>query len=377
LIGIQVFGCTVLLLVTGLFSRSLLRLLGQDKGFETGHVALAEVRLARKTYRTDQSRAAFDDAILAKLRAIAGVKTAGLVSAMPLEGESWIDGIRRADRLGEDGLLINLRWASPGFFEATRARLVAGRFLEDADRNRKGIILSEGVAKRLWPTQNAIGSQVVIHGGNYTVVGVIADSRNASLKAPPPKMAWLNYTDQPPYTVVFVARGEQAADALAGALRQGIWQYAPDITIARVKTFDAQLSDSLAPERFETTVLISFGTAALLLAMLGIYGVLSYSTEARKPEIGLRMALGATHGMIYKLTLSEAATPVTAGLATGSIAGIAAGRAIRKLLYETSGVDPAILLIVAVLFTAAAITAALLPARRAAAVDPMDALRSE
>jgi predicted permease len=381
LIGLQVFGCTALLLVTGLFSKSLLYLLRQDKGFETGQVSIAEVRLSFKTYGAEQSRMAFDDAVLQNLRAIPGVQTAGLVSAMPLEGESWIEFVRRVDKPDQEGPLINLRWASPGYFETTRQRLVAGRFFEERDRNLNSAVLSEGEAKALWGSENPVGGQVKIRGRTCTVIGVVADSRNTSLKSAPARMAYLHYKDQPPFATFFMVRRAQAPDALVSSalvssMRQAIWKYAPDVTIARVKTLDSQLTDSLATERFQTLVLVAFGIAALLLAMLGIYGVLSYSVVTRKQEIGVRMALGATRSSIYALTLAEAGAPVIAGLATGLIASLLAGRVIQRLLYGIQVVDPSVILIVTGLFLVSAAAAAFLPARRAASVDPMDALRS-
>ncbi len=377
LIGLQVFGCTVLLLVTGLFSKSLLYLLHQDKGFETGHVAIAEADLPRNTYGADPSRTAFDDAVLRNLRAIPGVQSAGLVSAMPLEGESWIEDLYRVDRPNQDAPLLNLRWVGPGYFETMRERLVAGRFFEERDRNLSSAVLSESEAKALWHDENPIDGQVQTEGRKFTVIGVVADSHTTSLKSPPVKMAYLHYRDRPPYATFFVARGTQAADALVSSMRQAIWRYAPDVTIAHAKALDSQVRDSLATERFHTSVLMSFGIAALLLAMLGIYGVLSYSIVTRKQEIGVRMALGATRRRIYVLTLGEAGVPVIAGLGAGLLASTLAGRVIQKLLYGVQAVDASVILIVAMLFLSAAVIAALLPARRAATVDPMEALRSE
>lgn len=376
LIGLQVFGCTVLLLVTGLFSKSLLFLLHQDKGFETAQVAVAAVDLARNNYREAPARVAFDDAVLRNLRALPGVQSAGLVSVMPLEGESWIEGLQRVDQ-PEHESIINLRWVSPGYFETMRETLVAGRFFEERDRNLASAVLSESVAKALWPTGSPIGGQVRTEGRTFTVIGVVGDSRTTSLKTVPPRMAYLHYKDRPPFATFFFVRGRQPADALIADVRQAIWKDAPDITIARTKTLDAQLNDSLARERFQTSVLIIFGMAALLLAMLGIYGVLSYSTATRKQEIGVRMALGATRATIYGLTFREAAKPVGAGLAAGSAASLLAARLIEKLLYGTRAVDLPVLFLVAALFLAAAVTAAFLPARRAASVDPMEVLRAE
>ena len=204
-----------------------------------------------------------------------------------------------------------------------------------------------------------------------------ADSRTTSLKSSPVKMAYLYYTDRPPATSFFMVRGSRLADLLMFGVRQAIWKLAPEMTIARVKTLDLQLSDSVATERFQTIVLLAFGSSALLLAMLGIYGVLSFSVSGRKQEIGVRMALGATRKRIYSLTFGEAAIPVLSGLIAGLAAGAIAGRAVTTLLYGVQPVDAKVMLMVAALFVGAAIAAAYLPARRAASLHPMDALRTE
>jgi len=381
LIGLQVFGCTALLLVTGLFSKSLLHLLQQDKGFDTGNVTVAEVRLPPVTFEADQKRVGFDDAVLANLRAIPGVESAGLVSAMPLEGETWIDGLIRVDRPNQQPPEFNLRWVSPGYFETTRQKIIAGRFFEERDRNLNSIVLSAGAARALWGSESPIGGQVKTGGGRgetiLTVIGVVADSRNASLKSAPARTGYLHYKNLPPYTTYFFARGALPASALASSMRQAIWNYAGDVTIARVKTMDSQIADSLAGERFQTLVLLGFGMAALLIAMLGIYGVLSYSVSVRRQEIGVRLALGATRRNIYGLTTIEAGVPVLLGLAAGVATSLAAGRVIAKLLYGVQIMDASVILTVTVLFLLSAAAAVFVPARRAASVDPMQALRAE
>jgi predicted permease len=377
LIGLQVFGCTALLFVTGLFSKNLLLLLHQEKGFETEHVAFAQVNLSGQTYGPAQSRIAFIDSVLENLRAESGVQAAGFISALPLEGESWIESLQRVDRPGEKAPLINLRWTSPGYFQSMRHRLVAGRFFEERDRNLDSVVLSQGEATALWPNENPIGGIIETQGRQFTVIGVVADSRSTSLKSPPAKIAYVHYKYRAPGILFFMARGAQSADALASSMRQAIWKYAPGVAIVRAKSLDAQVGESLAAERFRTFVLTSFGISALLLAMLGIYGVLSYSVATRKQEIGVRMAVGATRGKIYSLTLGEVSIPVLAGLGAGLIACVPIGHSIKGLLYGFQDIDVSVMVMVAALFVASAIVAGFLPARQAASVDPMQCLRSE
>jgi predicted permease len=377
LVAIEVAGCAALLTITGLFGKSLLHLMTQDRGFDTRRVAVAQVELSRKTKNDPAGRVAFDDSVLEALHAIPGVESAGLVSAMPLEGESWIEGIVRSDSPQRDNPLLNLRWVSPGYFEATGQRVVAGRFFEERDRNLHSVVISEGLAKKVWPDRTPLGAEVAIERRKFNVIGIVADSRAVSLKSAPPSMAYVNYRDQPPYTTIFMARGRQSGEAMVASVRQAIWSRFPDVTITRVKTLDAQLNDSIAIERFQTMVLVAFGGAALALAMLGIYGVLSCSVEGRRKEIGVRMAVGATRYGICVETLRESAMPVVAGLALGLLAGMWASREVRGLLYGVSGIEPALLLGVAALFILVALVAGFLPARRAASVDPMVALRAE
>lgn len=376
LVGLQVLGCTALLLTTGLFSNSLLYLLHRDKGFDTANVALAEVRLPNKTWSAASRRTAFADSVLQGLRESPGVQSAALVSTMPFEGESWIEGVARIDQPNLQSL-INLRWVSAGYFETLRERLVAGRFPEERDRDFNNAVISESLAKALWQNENPIGSQIATEDRKFTVIGVVADSRATSMKAAPPRVVYLHYKDRPPYAMVFLSRSARPAGEVLADLRQTIWKYAPDLPIARVKTMNAQLNESLAAERFQTTVLMAFGIAALLLAMLGIYGVLSYSMVTRMREIGLRIALGATRRRIYALAAGELGIPVCAGLAGGLITGVLAARVIRNLLYGTRVFNSPVMLLVTGLFLSAAAMAAFLPARRAAALDPMETLRSE
>lgn len=377
LIGLQVFGCTLLLLLTGLFSRSLLHLVTQDKGFETSRGAVAEVRLMQRHFRTPETRVRLIEGVLETLRASPGVESAAYFSAMPLEGESWIEVARRPDRRDQDPPLVNARWVSPGYFETTGQRLIAGRFFEERDRAQASIIISDSEATALWGSANPLGGEVNVLGKTFNVIGVVAGSRSTSLKVAPPRMVYIHYGYRPPGQIFFIARHRHSAEALLPLLRSAIADQSPYVTALRAKTLDTQVADSLANERFHTYVLGLFGISAVLLAMLGIYGILSYSVAARRQEIGVRIALGSSRGGVYWLTMREAGAPVLAGLLAGVAASLAASRIVGQFLYGTSPADPAVIVSVTALFMSAAAVAAFLPARQAAAIHPMEALRPQ
>jgi predicted permease len=360
--------------VTGLFARSLVRLLNSDKGFSTSHVVIANVTLQGKAF-TDEKRAGFDDGVLEKLRSQPGVESASLVSSM-LQGESWIDGIIRP---GQSGALANYRWISPDYFVTLQQHMLEGRDLDARDRTLKNAVISEATAKAVWPDEDALGRQFNRGEKAYTVVGIVADARNNSVRAAPVNMVYLPYWDKPPYSTFFLVRSTQNTALLAGSVRKAMWDYNPDATIASIRSLDSQVSDSLAPERLETLLLAAFGGAAFLLALLGIYGTLNYSVEARTQEIGIRMALGATRQNVYIVTLKEVVVPVVVGLGLGWLASAGIGRSIAALLYGTGTATTDIMMSVAVIFMFlfAAAVATFLPCRRAAIIEPMEALRME
>lgn len=377
LISLQVFGCTALLLITGLFVKSLATLLVTDRGFQTGNVVTAEVSLRAHAYEKDQQRITFDEGVLDKLHKLPGVTSAALVSSMPLEGESWIEGIFRPDRHLDHNPLWNLRWVSSEYFQVVRERLIAGRFFEERDRDTNNAVISEASAKAGWPGENPLGRQFKWRDKLFTIVGVVADARTNSLKAPPTNMAYLPYRTLPPFATFFMVRSSENPQSLISGVRHAIWGQDPEITIARVKTMDSQVKDSLATERFETFTLVSFGIAALLLAMLGVYGILSYAVAGRTREIGVRMAMGANRQSIYLLTMTQAAIAVLLGLLAGWIASVMAGKLVEKLLYGVTATDWRVAISVAMLLLTCAAAAAFLPAHRAASIDPMQALRAE
>jgi ABC-type antimicrobial peptide transport system permease subunit len=210
-----------------------------------------------------------------------------------------------------------------------------------------------------------------------TVVGIVADAHNNSLREAPVNMVYMPYWSNPPYNDNFLIRSSQDPSSLTGVVRRTIWSYNPNVVIEDLNSLDSQVSESVAPERIETIFLAAFGGAALFLALLGIYGKLSYSVEARTHEIGIRMALGATRQTIYFTTLKEIVAPVAAGLLLGWLASIAISRSVAALLYGSATMNTVVTIAVICTFTFAAIAATFLPCRRAALVEPMDALRAQ
>jgi ABC-type antimicrobial peptide transport system permease subunit len=213
------------------------------------------------------------------------------------------------------------------------------------------------------------------------VVGIAADARTNDLKQDVP-LFYLPYWDYPPFSPVFIVRsgqvqGGQTVDTLAPALRRELWNIDPAIAIPTITSMDAQVATSVASERFQTLLLSSFGAAALLLALLGIYGVLAYSVSLRMREFGIRLALGADKTGLARLVLREAAYPVMGGIAAGLLAALLSTHLLRSLLYETSTLDPLALTASMALLLGVALVAALLPARRAMQVEPMRVLRQE
>lgn len=385
LVGFEVASTVVLLIFTSLVARSFSRILSQDRAFNSEGVIVVEADLVNPTYnQADEAASAaarsnFVDRALDRLRSIPGVQFASLTSTMPLTGETNLYGMYRADHpLPESEMpTANLRNIGPQYFQAMRIPLAVGQeFGEDQREHPDRAIISQKAAKSAWPGENAVGRSFRINGRTYTVSGIAADARVADLKIDAP-VVYLPYWHDPPSTVFFLIRTPQPLEVLAPTIRRELWDLDPQVAIPVVKALDGQINESLAAERFQTIVLSSFGISALLIAVLGVYGVLAYSVSLRTQEFGVRVALGATKHALTRLVLLGASGPVLAGLAVGAIAAMAATRWIRSLLYETSPFDPAAIGFSIGVLLLAAFLAALIPAYRASDVDPMQALRQE
>jgi predicted permease len=387
LVGAEVACTVVLLIVTGLVLRSFSQVLRQDRGFDSGHVTVAQVDLYSPQYGDSQphfkeAKNAFIDRTIASLAQLPGVQSVAMTSALPLTGETWIDGLDRVDHPLPPGEQpkINLRWISPGYLNTMRIALVDGRNISDADRaSPNQILISEKTARDAFPGENPIGHKVKGFGGDETIktiVGVVADARVNGLKDVA-DMGYIPYWGNPPWSVSFLVRSSQPSSAVIPEMRRVIWNIDPQVAIPTLKSLDDQLSDSLAADRFQTLLLSSFGATALLLSLLGVYGVLAYSVSLRQQEFGIRIALGSDKSGLTALVLKQAAWPVLTGAGAGLVLAFVAGRWVSSLLYQTKPVDPVAIAGSLVLLIGAAALAAVLPARKAARTDPMQVLRNE
>ena len=277
--------------------------------------------------------------------------------------------------------MINVRWINPDYLPTMQSQLVAGRNFSAADRSNPYVaLISERTAREGFPGESPIGRTIINLVPDdphpLTVIGVVADARINGLKDNA-AMAYLTYWAYTPLTLSFLARSSQPSDALIPEMRRAIWQIDPQVAIPTLESMDAQVSESVAADRFQAIVLTSFGTAALLLALLGVYGVLAYSVSLRQQEFGIRIALGSGKSALLKLVLRQAAYPVLLGAGMGLTMAFVALRWVRSLLYQTPIMDPLAIGGSVVLILAAATIAAIIPARRAASCDPMRALRME
>jgi len=395
LVAGQIALALLLLVGAGLLIRTAINLQRVAPGFDPRGVLTARLSLPRAAYADPATvRRAWDD-VVAQLERAPGVETAAVTSQVPVGPGGNSNGlIAEAATLDVTKAVdARLRLITPQYLRVMRIPLLRGRAFgpEDRDGGTRVMIVSQELARRLWPGQDPLGRRVACCEGApedprwKTVIGIAADVRSRGLGeelypefylpvAQAPEEAW----DWIQRTMTLVARSAKAdAASLAGPFRTAARAAAPGLPLYDVTSMEQRLRASLAEERFNTLLLVSLGAIGLLLASVGIYGILSYFVVQRRPEFGVRMALGATGADIVRLTLRESLLPVALGLGVGIAAAAAVSRVLASSLRGVGPRDPLTFTAVVVVLTGAALLASYLPARRASRVDPMTALRSE
>ncbi len=389
LVACEIALSVTLLAVAGLAGRSFGRVMTENWHFSADHVLLAEANLMPSEYGDADNAGARGDApgmvqrraflaeALRRLHALPGVTDVGITTVMPLTGDSHIDGLVRPDHPVAEALepIANQRLVSPGYLPAMQIPLVAGRNFDERDMaNPQTAIISEKAALAAWPDVNPLGHKLARWNQQFTVIGIAADARIDDLKRDV-AILYLPVTANPQRRLIFVIRSSAPPQVLTPLVRQALWSIDPQVALPTIAPLGEQVAGSLATERLQAVLFTGFGAAALLLAALGVYGVLAYSVSMRRREFGVRMALGSPRAALARLVMHEASVPVGVGLIAGLALAFLAGRGLRSLLYQTTASDPVALGGSVLLLLAAAVVAALLPARRAANTDPMQVLR--
>jgi predicted permease len=384
LIAAEVAFTLALLIVAGLLIRSFSHLLTQNRAFDAAHVTVASVFLYAPQFGNEpdpmqKARTGFIERALTSIAQLPGVQSVAITSALPLAGDNRIYTIDRPDRpLPEaEWPAANVRWVSPSYATTLRIPLLEGRDLNASDRDHpSNILLSQKAARAIFPDVNPVGRSIHFGDHAYTVVGVVADARINDLHSAP-SMIYVPYWDNPLLRVYFLVRSSQDSAGPGAALKKAFWAIDPTVAIPATQPLEKLIGNSVAEARFQTSLLASFGAAALLLALLGIYGVLSYSVSLRRQEFGIRIALGSGRHRLIALVVRQACAPVLMGATVGLLLAFAATRWLQSLLYQTSSLDPLAVIGSLSLLLLAALLASFIPARRAASTDAMSVLRNE
>jgi predicted permease len=389
LLTVEVALTVVLLMTAGLLFRSFLRLRSQDLGCATKNVLTVNFFFRGDKYSKAEQIVAFDTQLLEKVRSLPGVQAAGLTNVVPGDGyygdrEVWIP--EHPPLAPGEHRFAAYRTADPGYFSALQIPLVRGRFFNDNERldRDKVVIVNQELVRQDFPHDDPIGKHLRVEwrtpqGENYEIVGVVKDTA-CQIGRPPRPMMWMPVLSGIPGATgdnTLVVRGAGNVDALALPLQKMIAGLDPDLPVKQVLTMEQILGGSTADSSFSAALALAFAGMALLLAAVGLYGVLAYLVTQRTAEIGVRIALGAERARVLGMVLLDGLRPALLGLGLGVAASIAATRLIASILYRTSPLDGAVFaaVVAALLLTAAA--ACLYPAWRASRLDPMQALRSE
>ena len=379
LLGMEVGLSTGLLVLAALLGESFMGVVNADKGFSAPAVLSARVVIPSAKYATDDQRNRFHEQVLGNLASAPGILSAAITTALPLTGETWVDAAwgQGDPRPESEQPIVNVRFVSSDFLKTMGIPLLSGRTFSESDRGRKVTVISERLARQLWPDRSPIGRQITRSGGQlHEVVGVAGDVR-ANPDQPPVAMVYWPYWEWAPRGVTLVVRSAGDPRMAGSAIRAAVRAVDPDVPIPVMQTMREVLEKSVAQRRFQMMLAAAFGATALLLAALGIYGVVSYSVARRTNEIGIRMALGALRRHVLRMVIGQGLAPVAVGLVLGITGSLAAGRVVSNLLYNVTAHDPSTIGAVAALVVLVSAAACWAPARRATRVDPLEALRYE
>ena len=384
LVVVEVAMALMLLVGAGLMIRSFNRLIQVSPGFEPNNVIAAQIYLPQTKYQERHEVATFFERVIDRLRAVPGVRSASAASALPMHpvGTEFalpftVDG--RPEPANGEEPQSDVRIATPGYFSTMQVPLLSGRLFDERDLAEAPhvAIINETMATRYFPDEDPLGKVLVNPHGRSEVVGVVGDLKHYGLDSEPRPEIFLPFRQTTLNGMALVLRTETDPLQFASTIRREVWAVDPGQPIYDLSTMRQVLARAVSLPRLSMVLMAIFAATALLLATLGIYGVISYSVSRRTKELGLRMALGAESSDARRLVVVNSMGLVGLGIGVGLVAATVMTRSMVLLLYEVSPLDPVVFVGVSVILSAAALAASIVPARRATEIDPIIALREE
>jgi len=362
--------------------RSFAELTSSPLGVHPDNVVVAQMTVVGTRYQSGEAKTQAVEQVLENIRAIPGVVAAGGSTSMPpsriQQGEGFSVVGEPAPQPGHEPSAIFIP-ATRGFIEALRIAVIRGRTFDTRDNAASApvVVISRELARRYFTNTDPLGRQLLLSSVPCTIIGVVDDVVYEGVGSPIRPVVYVPYA-QSPFAGVWIAmRTTAAPSTLTAPLRDAFHRVDPELATRAPVTLEWMVSESVVRPRFNAWILSSFGGLALLLACVGVYGVIAYAVAQRRAEIGIRIALGAPRGSVVSTVLRSGMTPVLAGLVVGLVAAIAASRVVAGLLYGIAPTDALTYVVVTLVLLAAALAAGLLPARRAARVDPLIAMRGD
>ena len=380
----QIALSVVLLIGAGLLARTLMKLQRVDLGFDTSNLLTMEFRLPATKYSEPQQISQFFTRAIGEIRAVPGVTNAALVRAVPLSGNSdsrayAVDGVPEPEK--GRAPILQLNTVSPGYFRTVGLPLIAGRDVTEHDDAQAlpVAIVNETFARREWPNASALGQRIrFIDSETWrTVVGVARDAKHFGPADEPTPQAYVPYMQSPQIFTSVVVRARRDPMALGTAVREAIWRVDRDQPVWKLRTMDTLVDNALGSKRVLLGLVAAFATVAVVLAGVGIYGVMSFAVTQRTPEVGVRMALGARGTEVLRMIVGQGLRLTIIALAIGLVASLGAMRVLANQLFGVSPSDPVTYAAVPLLLAIVSALACYLPARRASRLDPLVALRRE
>jgi predicted permease len=386
LVSVQIALGTALLTSAGLLLHSFVRLSSVDRGYEVERALALNIALPRRSYPSHERQVQFFQQLTENIRGLPGVEAVGAVSDLPALGVSGSQTIFYQTDTDFQSVALQRpvagqRSATPGYFAASLTALKAGRFFTEQDRTPVAVI-SESLAKRLWPNDllpSVVGRAIRegdVAGQLTVIVGVVEDIRPGSMERELPPQLYRPHDQRDSVGMNVVVRTSGAPAALASAIRSEVRKLAPNLPIADMRTMEEIVFGSIAQRRFEMLLTSAFAVVALLLGVIGVYGVVNLSVANRTREIGLRMALGASPRVVMRWVFAYGLRPVFIGAFVGLLSAVSLATSLRSLLFAVAPADPLSLLTVAFILLCASLLACYIPARRAAELNPADLLRN-